>query len=810
MIKMPTSSTSRWLTVSIVLLAITPIAAQDDSDEFRINDRGYFSSEGVDVMAFDDFYPEGHQGGVSIIMHDERIASNGDIRLEAIPGQWAPVPRQDRREMDSTASAITTWLSFPDPDKNRKGFNPIEYPDLEFAYSIRVEGLGESVQIIVDLDQPLPDEWIGEVGFNLELYPTSLFGKGWLMDDASGSFPRQAAGGNPIASGSSMTVAPDDPLLTFRIRSSTGSLQLWDQRLEHNNGWFIVREEVPAGATTGAIVWTVEPNLIPGWRRMPVIQVSQVGYHPNQTKTALVEFDRRESIRGVARLFHIGSGGSREEVLARPLEDWGEFLRYRYGQFDFTDVTEPGLYRLEYGGHRSHTFRIGDDVFADNVWQPTLEYFLPVQMCHMRVEEKYRVWHGLCHLDDARMAPTDHNHFDGYIQRSSTLSDYEPGEHVPGLNRGGWHDAGDDDLRIESQADEVFILASAYELFGVDLDQTSVDQEALLTRIHEPDGTPDLLQQIEHGVLTILGPYRAIGRLYRGIIVPTLPQYRMIGDWANQSDNVVEAASTDDRLIFTEEHPAHELTGIAALAIAGRVLADYRPELALECLDAAEALWHEDREIENAFARWTMATVELLLSTGDDKYRQALLEHSDTIVDQIGATGWSIGRALPAIGDEQFSAAVRDAVAVSFAGVEEAQKSNPYGVPYEPYIWGAGWGIQRFGVGQYFLHRSFPDIVSAEYMLNALNFVLGVHPGRNTDSYASGVGAESVTIGYGFNRADWSYIPGGVVSGTALIRPNLPELKDFPFLWQQAEYVMGGGATHFMFLAMAADDVLNR
>ena len=25
------------------------------------------------------------------------------------------------------------------------------------------------------------------------------------------------------------------------------------------------------------------------------------------------------------------------------------------------------------------------------VWQPTLEYFLPVQMCHMRIEDRYRV-----------------------------------------------------------------------------------------------------------------------------------------------------------------------------------------------------------------------------------------------------------------------------------------------------------------------------------------------------------------------------------------------------------------------------------
>jgi hypothetical protein len=31
----------------------------------------------------------------------------------------------------------------------------------------------------------------------------------------------------------------------------------------------------------------------------------------------------------------------------------------------------------------------------------------------------------------------------------------------------------------------------------------------------------------------------------------------------------------------------------------------------------------------------------------------------------------------------------------------------------------------------------------------------------------------------------------------------------WPYFWQQTEYVMGGGATDFMLLAMAADHILN-
>jgi endoglucanase len=130
-------------------------------------------------------------------------------------------------------------------------------------------------------------------------------------------------------------------------------------------------------------------------------------------------------------------------------------------------------------------------------------------------------------------------------------------------------------------------------------------------------------------------------------------------------------------------------------------------------------------------------------------------------------------------------------------------------LPYKPHIWGDGWSIQAFGVQQYYLHQAFPDLIPKDYVLNALNFILGCHPGENTASFASGVGAKSATTAYGYNRADWSYIPGGVVSGTALIRPDFPELKEFPYLWQQTEYVLGGGSSNYMFLVLAANVMLN-
>ena len=150
--------------IGIYLLAsVFSLTAQ----EFKLNSSGYFNNGGVDVMSFNDFYPEGHQGGVSLIMHGNRIATNGDIRLEATPGQWQPVPKQLDRIVDNTSNTIITRLSYPDSSRHMTGFNPMIYPDLQFNYTVRVEGKGGDIVVTVDLDRPIPADFVGKVGFNL-------------------------------------------------------------------------------------------------------------------------------------------------------------------------------------------------------------------------------------------------------------------------------------------------------------------------------------------------------------------------------------------------------------------------------------------------------------------------------------------------------------------------------------------------------------------------------------------------------------------------------------------------------------------
>jgi len=810
--------------ILLIITTILSLALYSQQKGFILNEQEYFENGGVNVMAFHDIYPEGHQGGVAVIMHGMRIATNGDLRLDETPGQWQPIPKQKKRITDKADNAITAYLTYPDSAINGKGFNPVFYPDLYFNYTVTTRASGASVIVTVDLDRPIPGEFAEKVGFNMELFPGVLFGKTWILGNKSGIFPRQANGpgmydkngelvsAQPMAAGKQLTVAPEDEMMRLTISSSGSDLQLIDGRYIHNNGWFVVRSLVPPGVTKKAIEWIITPNSISNWTSDPIIHVSQIGYRTLQQKYALIEIDKNDSKRSDPELERISPDGKSEVVKSAKPDQWGRFLRSDYLKFDFTSVDKEGLYRIRYGNFESQPFRIAEDIYKRDVWQPTLEYFLPVQMCHMRINEKYRVWHDLCHMDDALMAPTDRNHFDGYLQGPSTLTKFKSGEHVPGLNIGGWHDAGDYDLRVESQSGEVYRLTQAYEAFGIRYDETTIDQRTHIVEIHQPDGKPDILQQIEHGALSVVGGYRNLGRLYRGIICPTLRQYVLLGDGAAVTDGQAgRPEQPDDRWVFTEENPSRELTTAAHLAAASRVLKGFNDTLSIQCLEVAETIYNLDRTISGrSISSKIHAAMELYLTTGDTAYRDYIVNNELYIIKEIQSLAWLIGPSLTKLGNEGFTRSVREAVKSLSSEIIKQGAETPFGVPYRPHIWGAGWDIQSFGVRQYYLHKAFPDIFSADYIFNALNFILGVHPGVNTASFASGVGVRSTTVAYGVNRADWSYIPGGVSSGTALIRPDFPELLDWPYLWQQQEYVMGGGATNFMFLVLAADQLLEK
>jgi endoglucanase len=816
------------LLMSVSFIGCNP--SQKANNSLKINDVNYFETRGLNILVFNNWYDvnmfsDSKLSGIEIIHHGVRTATNGDVRLNPTPEQWDPIPQLVKRTIDKQNNTIEAVLS---------------YPEHNFTYTITARAQANGLDISVKLDKALPEALVGKAGLNLEFLPAAYFEKTYMIDNRTGLFPLYPGGPmtidksgvtepKPIAEGKNLVLAPEDPARRITITAKTGELLLFDGRNKAQNGWFVVRSPIAANKTGTVVEWFLTGNTITNWTRTPVIAHSQVGYHPNQKKTAVIELDKNDKPLESARVLKVTGDGRFIESYNSKIQKWGPFLRYNYFRFDFTTVKEPGLYILEYGDVRTKPFRIADDIY-EKAWQPTLDIYLPEQMDHMYVKEAYRVWHGKAHLDDARQAPVNHKHFDLYVQGPTTDSPYQPGEHITGLNIGGWYDAGDFDIQTGTHNHAVATLVQIWETFRPTRDETLIDENIKRAYLHHPDGIPDIIQQIEHGTLALIAQQRSIGHACRGIVDPVLSQYTHLGDGSTQTDNLIynpgmepnesnclESGVPDDRWIFTTKSTPLNYGSAAALAAASRALRGYNDALADECVATAKKIWDEEHSHEpnvphafDSFGRMQgeelNAAIELLISTQDDKYAKRINEMMPTIERQFNRFAAMAVRAKPYM-DAAYSKKLEPLVAKFKADTDKFNEQNPYGVPVSTGGWaGSGW-VTYFGINSYLLHKAYPDIIPSEYALRAMDYLYGCHPDSDI-SFVSAVGTHSKKIAYGNNRADFSFIAGGLVPGILVIKPDFPENKeDWPFLWAENEYTVGG-ATSYIYLVLAANDLL--
>ncbi|KAA6336863.1 hypothetical protein EZS27_015019 [termite gut metagenome] len=819
--------------VSSIYLSGCKGSSPSGSQGLALNDSSYFETRGLNVMVFSNWYDgsfdDAKISGVEIIHHGVRTVTNGDVRLNPTPGQWDAIPEFVERKVDRDNNSIEAAL---------------KYPNYNFQYSIRGTIRDGNFYVSVHTDNPIPAALEGIAGLNLEFLPSVYSGKSYIMDEINGIFPlypsdlMETINGQtepkPIASGKSIVLAPDDPERHITIRSTDDSeLLLFDGRNKAQNGWFVVRSLLPAGKSGKIAEWSITANTVKGWTRKPVIAHSQVGYHPSQQKVAVIELDKNDKPKSTAALLKVNNDGSVVKAFSGSPYSWGTYLRYNYLKFDFSAVKEQGVYVLEYDNVRTAPFRIGADVYQ-KTWHPTLDVYLPVHMDHVFVREAYRIWHGASHLDDALQAPVNHNHFDLYKQGEVTGNRFKPLEHIPGLNVGGWYDAGDFDIRTQTQCAVVMDLACSWEHFGLLRDETTINQKNRYVEMHVPDGQPDVIQQIEHGALQLLAQQKVLGYTVNGIIAAHIYQYRHLGDAVNKTDNLIynprldslqsdgrTSGTFDDRWAFTNRSTPLNYTSAAALAAASRALKGYNDRLSDECLATAQKIWKEEHSHEPDIFRGGnvntvggallneefRAAIELLHATGDTLYKARINELGTIMEKQPYRYASLVARAIPYM-DEPFKQQVEPLVKAYAEQLAGFDKVNPYGVVISTGGWAGNGGIIQNAITCYLLHQSFPELIDPEYVYKGLNYIYGCHPDSDI-SFVSAVGSSSKRVAYGNNRADFTFIAGGIVPGVLILKPDFPENKeDWPFFWGENEYVVNLGAS-YIFLANAVNNLVN-
>ena len=818
----------RLFLLVLLLAGISASLAQD----LRLNDLEYFERQGVNVLVFSNSFNGGFNdeknSGIEIIHHGVRTVQGGAVRLNNTPEQWDLVPKMSSRKVNQANGSIEVTL---------------RYDDYDFESRIVVTGKGKAVEIAVYLDKPVPEKLAGEAGLNIEFLPSQYWLKTYSMDGRLGRFPRYATSQTitrpnsekprqfkgfktyddrgtdrfvdplPLETGHSLTVATDAPDRMIRITSDDAELKLFDGRMLAQNGWFVLRSVLPAGKTGKVVSWTVEPHAIPGWIREPNIGFSQIGYTPEQPKVAVIELDKNDSLQnGSASLLRINPDGTTAEVYKSAVKAWGPYFKYNYVKFDFSTVREPGVYYIQYGNTRTNDFLIDEHVY-DKITDATTDVWVPIHMNHMYVTEGYRTWHGEPFKEGYLQAP-ESDHFDLHSQGKTTDTKYKPYELIPGLNVGGFFDAGDFDIETSSNINVVQNFIRTWELFHPQRDETFVSQQQRYVELHRPDGVPDILQFIEHGVLNLVAQAEQIGHMSQTLSNSVLDNYHHLGDAASITDGLhydpslkpyevsadgKRSGTPDDMWAFTTRNPRLDLQAAGIFTSAARVLRGYNDDLAARAQKQADRLRQEANQLISQRPRRRNAQAEAdndwLTGTADGNYRN-VARNLQTMFDSIPMK------------DDAYKQSLRPAVQQYAEYIKSFDTQNPYGVPIGLGNWAGVNAVLNFGITVNYAHIYYPDIVSKDEVYRVANWLYGCHPYHNYSFVAVVGAARPKQVFYGNNRADFSAIPGNVAPGLLFRKPDhFENYDDWPFLWGQNEGTIAGNTQYVIFGSSLKDIV---
>ena len=828
---------------TVLLTGVTVGHAQD----LKLNDQEYFERQGINVLVFSNSFNGGFNdeknSGIEIIQHGVRSIQGGAVRLNNTPEQWDLVPKMTSRKVNREDGSIEVTM---------------RYDDYDFDSRAVVTAKGKAVEIAVWLDKPVPDALAGEAGFNMEFLPSKYWLKTFIMDGRLNRFPRYATSQTitrpnsekprqfkgfktyddrgtdrfvdplPLETGHRIVMASDDPEHMITISCDDAELKLFDGRMLAQNGWFVLRSVLPKGKTGKVITWTVEPYAIPNWIREPNIGFSQVGYIPEQPKVAVIELDKNDQPQATASLMRIKTDGTTEQAFTGNIQNWGPYFKYNYVKFDFSSVKQPGVYYIQYGKTRTNDFLIDEHVY-DKVTDATTDVWVPIHMNHMYVTEGYRTWHGEPFKEGYLQAPPS-DHFDLHRQGQTTDTKYKPYELIPGLNIGGFFDAGDFDIETGSNINVVQNFIRTWELFKPQRDETFVSQQQRYVDLHRPDGVPDVLQFIEHGTLNLVAQAEQIGHMASTLSNSILDNYHHLGDAASITDGLhydpslkpyevsadgKRSGTPDDMWAFTTRNPSLDFQAATMFAAASRALTGYNDDLAARALKQSKRLMQEATELmsQNRVRnnRGDMATnLQLYAATKEKQYLENFQQQIWQALDRnVSNTMQTALDAVPYM-DEAYKKQLRPYVEKYEEYILRFDEQNPYGVPIGLGNWAGGNAVLSFGTTVCFAHLYFPEIVPKKEVYRVANWLYGCHPYHNY-SFVAVVGAtRPKQVFYGNNRADFSFIPGNVAPGLLFRHPDhFENFDDWPFLWGQNEGTIAGN-TQYIIFGSALKDAVNK
>ena len=433
------------------------------------------------------------------------------------------------------------------------------------------------------------------------------------------------------------------------------------------------------------------------------ILASQIGYRPDDKKTAVVRKDGGDTFKVVnadtKQAVYTGTLGA---AVSNSSADETDRVA------DFSAVKDEGKYYITCGNlDPSYTFVIAKNPYEKLLDESVRMFYL--QRCGCEVQDK-DFGHAACHTAQATVYGTNNK-----IDVS-----------------GGWHDAGDYGRYTVAAAKAVADLLYAYDanpsLFS---DKIGIPESG--------NGTPDILDETRYELEWMLKMQAENGGVYHKVSCATFPGY------------VMPTAETKE-LIVTPVSSTATADFCASMALAAEIYEKVDSNFAKKCMAAAEKAWsylqqNPQFDFKNPADISTgeygdktdrderyWAACQMYRATGDSKYL-------DGVSSVMSGLDWStvgdygnIALATMKNSDHAMVAKAKAELADSASGFEKNVNASPYGSPIIKYNWGSNMTIANAGI-----------VLALEGKQDAANEILYHLLGQNPNGtcYVTGFGTVS-------------------------------------------------------------------
>ncbi|HEY9667838.1 MAG TPA: glycoside hydrolase family 9 protein [Coleofasciculaceae cyanobacterium] len=490
------------------------------------------------------------------------------------------------------------------------------------------------------------------------------------------------------------------------------------------------------------------------------IVVNQVGYYPNQPKTALL-INLTNPPTGKVQLVNFRTKRTVFETeIETPKEDAES--KDIIQTIDFSKFNKEGSYYLKSGEIKSYPFQIGKKIYREAFTKLLRSYY--VQRCGVAVRDSVTgVNHPACHLNDGLMAHTDSFNQANQQKRAT----------------GGWHDAGDFGKYVGPTAVTIGRLLSLYEQYP----QLFSDRQLAIPE--SGNRRPDILDEVKVGLDWMLTMQREDGAVYRklsgkewpGAILPHL----------DKQPRFVYGISTPETAKFA-----------GAMAMANRIYASYDPLFAQACLNAAQKAWsflqkepltkvdwvEGDENGSGAYLNQSpegrlqtdrndrlWAAAELFITTGNSAFEQYLAQSIAswsyrlfewTDPSPVGMTNYLMLTGKK--GSDSLKQQIKEKLIERADSLLEKVASNGYRLANQDFVWASNKRAAEEGITLLYAYRVTGDRTYFNAAVDQLDYLLG----RNhfNKSFITAVGSNSVrNVHHRIAQARKIVIPGLMVGG---------------------------------------------